>query len=567
MIKKIILSIFLLAIFLVCGGYFARNMVLKYYIASETSKIIDKNIIIEEVNFNPFKRLVEISNINILDNNDENTVLASIENIRIDYLLSLSAKEIEITNASVFGAKLINNTNPDITGEAAQIAEPVNNNLVPVDNLQPNIKTLINDQLDDLLSIQYGLVNEMLKLNEEEVKKGLDQIVGSQEFEEAQKNIVEILNSGNPFVLFEKNTDDLHQMKSSIRNLADSFKRERVKADSLLKDYDFNFEKSVNDAFESYISLGKGGIKNFDLLLNEYLNLEYEPQINQGVLVYENFILKLKYLKADESSTKNNWKFDIKSLLLTLNAYGMDFNGEISGISNKFHEDLDNVIFRLVAIEAPGERSTTVASLNNGVIDGQFNINDLSGHIFVNIPNGKLNNFDSAQNYMNESSFGLNASIILTNENIYITGTGDVHNMRLAPEVLNGKLKLDLFLLDETFLSLVEEISIDNAQYSYDSTIRKIEVITDLGQRILEQLESNDNRLEKEILKKLGDFSREKIESYNRLIEEDKNSSRMKFEEILDLKSKDIEKMNEVLDKIRTNDKKGVLDRFLERLD
>ena len=563
MAKKIILSALILIILVVGGGYFGRNVILKSYLVRRINKVTGGETTIGNVNFKPFDNFLGINNIKVSTKNDKNKNLVSIENVKVDYLLSFSTKELEITNASIFGAKLSDNENE----EGIPKAESIRKEASSADTLQLTNKKAINQELENLLSSQYNLFKENLKLNEEQIKKDLDQIEKSSEFEETKKIIEEILNSKNPLVIFEKNSEELQRIKNSVKNLADSFKRERKKADDLLKNYDIDFEGDMNDRFKSYIAMGKEGIRNFDFVLNEYLNEEHEPKLYQGVLAYKEFIQEVKKFKVDKTLSKDNWKIDIKSLLLTLNAYGMDFNGEITGVSNRFSEKVDDVNFRLVAIEAPGENDTTATSVNNGVIEGKLSLNDLYGQILVNIPNGKLENFDNVQDYVSDGSFGLNATIILNDENVNIVGNGNLQNMQLTSKVFSDKLKLDFFLLEEAFLSIIKEINVENVKYSYDSSSRKVEVITNLGQRFLAQLDSNDGQLEKEIFENLKNSSQEKIKEYKELIEKDKYTSREAIEKELNLKSKDIEKMNKVLDKIRMKDKKGILDKILEKFD
>lgn len=562
MVKKVIISISLIIVLLISGGYLGRNIILKKYIENKIGDSMDEKVTIKDINFKPFSKYLEINELKISNKKDANKNLVIIEMIKMNYEMSITKKELNIIDASVFGVKLMTDV-----AEKRDIKEKSNTeNGLNKASIEES-KEIVNNEINKILESKYSDLKDKLAIDRKQIEGELDSLEKSPEYIETKKNIDEIFKSKNPLVIFEKNPEDIENLKKSVEKFSKLLSSERDKYEKILDKYNVKkeFDEEIEKKLSVEIARGKEGIRDFDIIFNDYLNKEYEPKIYEIVVKYQEFVKKIKKLKSQESTSRNNWKFEMENLLVTLNAYDMDFNGEITGISNKFSDDMEGIVFRLVGMESINENLEAVASINNGVIEGKINLNDAKGQIMINIPEGKLEHFDNIKNYINDGYFGLNASVILDGENIIVSGGGNLQKMELTPKIISEQLKVDVFFLDGLFLSLIKEIDVDNIKYSYTSIDRKINVNSNLGVKILTELEKDDKKLEKEIIQKLKQQAEVKIKEYEQSLENDKGIIKEDIIKAFELQSGDIERMNKVLERVKIKDKNGILDKILKK--
>ncbi|MGF6905520.1 hypothetical protein [Fusobacterium sp. PH5-44] len=562
MLKKGIILMLLIIILVTGAGYLGRNIILKKYIENKVEMITGEKVTIKKVSFQPFAEHLEINDIKISNEKNENKDLMTIETVKVNYKMSILKKTLNVLDSSIFGVNLM----PAMEEKRDLTQKTTAENGLNKDSLEES-KKIVNDEINKILTSKYSKLKEKFEIDKKQIEEELKSLGKSTEYIETKKNVDEIFKSKNPLAIFEKNPVELENLKKSVEKLSKLLSSEKDRYEKSLNKYNIKkeFDDEINKKLSIDIAIGKEGIKNFDALFNTYLNEQYEPKVYEVVKKYQEFVRKIKELKIQESTNKSGWKFEISNLLVTLNAYEMDFNGSITGISNKFSDNMEEIIFRLVGIESISEDLETVGSVNNGVIEGKINLNDMKGQITINIPEGKLEHFDNIKNYINDGYFGINGSIVLDDENITISGDGNLQKMELTPKIISEQLKVDIFFLEGLFLGMIKETSVDDIKYSYNSVDRKIIVNSNLGIKILTELEKDDKKLEKEIIQKLKQQVEEKVKEYVKQLEDDKSVIKKDVKKSFEHEFVDIERMNKVLERIKIKDKNGILDRILKK--
>ena len=147
--------------------------------------------------------------------------------------------------------------------------------------------------------------------------------------------------------------------------------------------------------------------------------------------------------------------------------------------------------------------------------------------------------------------------VLLSRDNIDITGDVEIQDMSLNSDEITGKLNIDSPLLKAMINPLLKDLRSGNVKYSYNSLDEKLVVESDLSQEIMNILNDKDGSVKKKIVEDMIKEGKEEIKNYRDTLDKDNQNSLEELEEKLNEKSKYLDKVQEILDKFNIG---GILD-------
>jgi hypothetical protein len=549
MTKKLFLKIMIILIILLFTVYYGRNKIVEILLEKKLTSINHSKVEIGKVDFRPFSDFISISKVEISSKNDNKINAASIREIKINYKLQISEKKVIITDSSLIGVELLtikNNESKKTTdsNEPKKNTESIGDSTLPIDKNQ--LEEILKKEI---IEKQYNKLKEQLGINNDKLKNKLSEVKKSEQYKEVKKNFEKVFSLEDPLKIFDKDDKDVENLKKSAKDLISQLEKEKkVAADEIkqLTDKD-KFKKYLEDGLKDLIDEQENKIKDFDLILSEYLTKKYEKELYDLVLMYRDYLSNLKEMKDLDAKNDDTWEVTIKKMIITVKAYGLDFSGEINEISSRISNNKDDITVRLTAWEDE----------NNAIIDGKINLKNLIGNVYLNVPNAKFEKMPEINEYIKTGNFGLSSNLVLDNENIDISGNFRAQNIVLSREAIENQVEFKLPLFNEMVVPVIKNVKIDNAKYSYDSVKRQIEIKSELAQKILSEINKNNGALKKALIKDVIDKSHFEIEKYADVLGADKKE----YEEIIEnLTNGEIKTIADLVEKLDKNEIKKILD-------
>jgi len=164
---------------------------------------------------------------------------------------------------------------------------------------------------------------------------------------------------------------------------------------------------------------------------------------------------------------------------------------------------------------------------------------------------------EALHKYVEGGEASLDKEVLLSRDNIDITGDVEIQDMSLNSDEITGKLNIDSPLLKAMINPLLKDLRSGNVKYSYNSLDEKLVVESDLSQEIMNILNDKDGSVKKKIVEDMIKEGKEEIKNYRDTLDKDNQNSLEELEEKLNEKSKYLDKVQEILDKFNIG---GILD-------
>ena len=164
---------------------------------------------------------------------------------------------------------------------------------------------------------------------------------------------------------------------------------------------------------------------------------------------------------------------------------------------------------------------------------------------------------ETLHKYVEGGEASLDKEVLLSRDNIDITGDVEIQDMSLNSDEITGKLNIDSPLLKAMINPLLKDLRSGNVKYSYNSLDEKLVVESDLSQEIMNILNDKDGSVKKKIVEDMIKEGKEEIKNYRDTLDKDNQNSLEELEEKLNEKSKYLNKVQEILDKFNIG---GILD-------
>lgn len=560
--KKIGIAVGILVV-LLGGVYFSKDYIIKKVLENKLTEINKGKVDIGSVDFSPFSKKIVIEDIDITSRKDGMKNFISIGKFETDYDIYFGDKKVLVSRADFSDVKFM--TPRDSDGSTGYVVEEKNDVVIDktgveekkndgVQDLEELIRAraMINKMtLQNMLQLQYEEIEGKLKEKREYWNGKIEELEKTPEYMILKQNYEKISQEKNPLKII--------RMEKEIKNMVAAFKtlskeflsdrkamKEDFKSVLSVNDMDKKLETTVNEL----VGRGEFVINDLDSIINYYLNEIYGEKIKDMVVKYRNVMREVELRKDEDAKLQDKWEVFAEEITVNSKIYGIELKGGIKNISSRLSRNKTNI----------GIYLTADSDISHGEAYGYIDLNKIQGKINVKIPNFNfkdLEDMEALHKYVEEGEASLDKEVLLSRDNIDITGDVEIQDMSLNSDEITGKLNIDSPLLKAMINPLLKDLRSGNVKYSYNSLDEKLVVESDLSQEIMNILNDKDGSVKKKIVEDMIKEGKEEIKNYRDTLDKDNQNSLEELEEKLNEKSKYLDKVQEILDKFNIG---GILD-------
>lgn len=560
--KKIGVAVGIIVV-LLGGVYFSKDYIIKKVLENKLTEINKGKVDIGSVDFSPFSKKIVIEDIDITSRKDGMKNFISIGKFETDYDIYFKDKKVLVSRADFSDVKFM--TPRDSDGSTGYVVEEKNDVVIDktgveekkndgVQDLEELIRAraMVNKMtLQNMLQLQYEEIEGKLKEKREYWNGKIEELEKTPEYMILKQNYEKISQEKNPLKII--------RMEKEIKNMVAAFKtlskeflsdRKAMKEDfkSVLSanDMDKKLETTVNEL----VGRGEFVINDLDSIINYYLNEIYGEKIKDMVVKYRNVMREVELRRDEDAKLQDKWEVFAEEIAVNSKIYGIELKGGIKNISSRLSRNKTNI----------GIYLTADSTISHGEAYGYIDLNKIQGKINVKIPNFNfkdLEDMEALHKYVEGGEASLDKEVLLSRDNIDITGDVEIQDMSLNSDEITGKLNIDSPLLKAMINPLLKDLRSGNVKYSYNSLDEKLVVESDLSQEIMNILNDKDGSVKKKIVEDMIKEGKEEIKNYRDTLDKDNQNSLEELEEKLNEKSKYLDKVQEILDKFNIG---GILD-------
>ena len=560
--KKIGIAVGILVV-LLGGVYFSKDYIIKKVLENKLTEINKGKVDIGSVDFSPFSKKIVIEDIDITSRKDGMKNFISIGKFETDYDIYFKDKKVLVSRADFSDVKFM--TPRDSDGSIGYVVEEKNDVVIDktgveekkndgVQDLEELIRAraMVNKMtLQNMLQLQYEEIEGKLKEKREYWNGKIEELEKTPEYMILKQNYEKISQEKNPLKII--------RMEKEIKNMVAAFKtlskeflsdrkamKEDFKSVLSVNDMDKKLETTVNEL----VGRGEFVINDLDSIINYYLNEIYGEKIKDMVVKYRNVMREVELRRDEDAKLQDKWEVFAEEITVNSKIYGIELKGGIKNISSRLSRNKTNI----------GIYLTADSDISHGEAYGYIDLNKIQGKINVKIPNFNfkdLEDMEALHKYVEEGEASLDKEVLLSRDNIDITGDVEIQDMSLNSDEITGKLNIDSPLLKAMINPLLKDLRSGNVKYSYNSLDEKLVVESDLSQEIMNILNDKDGSVKKKIVEDMIKEGKEEIKNYRDTLDKDNQNSLEELEEKLNEKSKYLDKVQEILDKFNIG---GILD-------
>lgn len=560
--KKIGIAVGILVV-LLGGVYFSKDYIIKKVLENKLTEINKGKVDIGSVDFSPFSKKIVIEDIGITSRKDGMKNFISIGKFETDYDIYFKDKKVLVSRADFSDVKFM--TPRDSDGSTGYVVEEKNDVVIDktgveekkndgVQDLEELIRAraMVNKMtLQNMLQLQYEEIEGKLKEKREYWNGKIEELEKTPEYMILKQNYEKISQEKNPLKII--------RMEKEIKNMVAAFKtlskeflsdrkamKEDFKSVLSVNDMDKKLETTVNEL----VGRGEFVINDLDSIINYYLNEIYGEKIKDMVVKYRNVMREVELRKDEDAKLQDKWEVFAEEITVNSKIYGIELKGGIKNISSRLSRNKTNI----------GIYLTADSDISHGEAYGYIDLNKIQGKINVKIPNFNfkdLEDMEALHKYVEGGEASLDKEVLLSRDNIDITGDVEIQDMSLNSDEITGKLNIDSPLLKAMINPLLKDLRSGNVKYSYNSLDEKLVVESDLFQEIMNILNDKDGSVKKKIVEDMIKEGKEEIKNYRDTLDKDNQNSLEELEEKLNEKSKYLDKVQEILDKFNIG---GILD-------
>lgn len=560
--KKIGIAVGILVV-LLGGVYFSKDYIIKKVLENKLTEINKGKVDIGSVDFSPFSKKIVIEDIDITSRKDGMKNFISIGKFETDYDIYFKDKKVLVSRADFSDVKFM--TPRDSDGSTGYVVEEKNDVVIDktgveekknngVQDLEELIRAraMVNKMtLQNMLQLQYEEIEGKLKEKREYWNSKIEELEKTPEYMILKQNYEKISQEKNPLKII--------RMEKEIKNMVAAFKtlskeflsdrkamKEDFKSVLSVNDMDKKLETTVNEL----VGRGEFVINDLDSIINYYLNEIYGEKIKDMVVKYRNVMREVELRRDEDVKLQDKWEVFAEEIAVNSKIYGIELKGGIKNISSRLSRNKTNI----------GIYLTADSDISHGEAYGYIDLNKIQGKINVKIPNFNfkdLEDMEALHKYVEEGEASLDKEVLLSRDNIDITGDVEIQDMSLNSDEITGKLNIDSPLLKAMINPLLKDLRSGNVKYSYNSLDEKLVVESDLSQEIMNILNDKDGSVKKKIVEDMIKEGKEEIKNYRDTLDKDNQNSLEELEEKLNEKSKYLDKVQEILDKFNIG---GILD-------
>lgn len=560
--KKIGIAVGILVV-LLGGVYFSKDYIIKKVLENKLTEINKGKVDIGSVDFSPFSKKIVIEDIDITSRKDGMKNFISIGKFETDYDIYFKDKKVLVSRADFSDIKFM--TPRDSDGSTGYVVEEKNDVVIDktgveekkndgVQDLEELIRAraMVNKMtLQNMLQLQYEEIEGKLKEKREYWNGKIEELEKTPEYMILKQNYEKISQEKNPLKII--------RMEKEIKNMVAAFKtlskeflsdrkamKEDFKSVLSVNDMDKKLETTVNEL----VGRGEFVINDLDSIINYYLNEIYGEKIKDMVVKYRNVMREVELRRDEDAKLQDKWEVFAEEIAVNSKIYGIELKGGIKNISSRLSRNKTNI----------GIYLTADSDISHGEAYGYIDLNKIQGKINVKIPNFNfkdLEDMEALHKYVEGGEASLDKEVLLSRDNIDITGDVEIQDMSLNSDEITGKLNIDSPLLKAMINPLLKDLRSGNVKYSYNSLDEKLVVESDLSQEIMNILNDKDGSVKKKIVEDMIKEGKEEIKNYRDTLDKDNQNSLEELEEKLNEKSKYLDKVQEILDKFNIG---GILD-------
>ena len=560
--KKIGIAVGILVV-LLGGVYFSKDYIIKKVLENKLTEINKGKVDIGSVDFSPFSKKIVIEDIDITSRKDGMKNFISIGKFETDYDIYFKDKKVLVSRADFSDVKFM--TPRDSDGSTGYVVEEKNDVVIDktgveekkndgVQDLEELIRAraMVNKMtLQNMLQLQYEEIEGKLKEKREYWNGKIEELEKTPEYMILKQNYEKISQEKNPLKII--------RMEKEIKNMVAAFKtlskeflsdrkamKEDFKSVLSVNDMDKKLETTVNEL----VGRGEFVINDLDSIINYYLNEIYGEKIKDMVVKYRNVMREVELRRDEDAKLQDKWEVFAEEIAVNSKIYGIELKGGIKNISSRLSRNKTNI----------GIYLTADSTISHGEAYGYIDLNKIQGKINVKIPNFNfkdLEDMEALHKYVEGGEASLDKEVLLSRDNIDITGDVEIQDMSLNSDEITGKLNIDSPLLKAMINPLLKDLRSGNVKYSYNSLDEKLVVESDLSQEIMNILNDKDGSVKKIIVEDMIKEGKEEIKNYRDTLDKDNQNSLEELEEKLNEKSKYLDKVQEILDKFNIG---GILD-------
>ena len=560
--KKIGIAVGILVV-LLGGVYFSKDYIIKKVLENKLTEINKGKVDIGSVDFSPFSKKIVIEDIDITSRKDGMKNFVSIGKFETDYDIYFKDKKVLVSRADFSDVKFM--TPRDSDGSTGYVVEEKNDVVIDktgveekkndgVQDLEELIRAraMVNKMtLQNMLQLQYEEIEGKLKEKREYWNGKIEELEKTPEYMILKQNYEKISQEKNPLKII--------RMEKEIKNMVPAFKtlskeflsdrkamKEDFKSVLSVNDMDKKLETTVNEL----VGRGEFVINDLDSIINYYLNEIYGEKIKDMVVKYRNVMREVELRRDEDAKLQDKWEVFAEEIAVNSKIYGIELKGGIKNISSRLSRNKTNI----------GIYLTADSDISHGEAYGYIDLNKIQGKINVKIPNFNfkdLEDMEALHKYVEGGEASLDKEVLLSRDNIDITGDVEIQDMSLNSDEITGKLNIDSPLLKAMINPLLKDLRSGNVKYSYNSLDEKLVVESDLSQEIMNILNDKDGSVKKKIVEDMIKEGKEEIKNYRDTLDKDNQNSLEELEEKLNEKSKYLDKVQEILDKFNIG---GILD-------
>lgn len=560
--KKIGVAVGILVV-LLGGVYFSKDYIIKKVLENKLTEINKGKVDIGSVDFSPFSKKIVIEDIDITSRKDGMKNFISIGKFETDYDIYFKDKKVLVSRADFSDVKFM--TPRDSDGSTGYVVEEKNDVVIDktgveekkndgVQDLEELIRAraMVNKMtLQNMLQLQYEEIEGKLKEKREYWNGKIEELEKTSEYMILKQNYEKISQEKNPLKII--------RMEKEIKNMVAAFKtlskeflsdrkamKEDFKSVLSVNDMDKKLETTVNEL----VGRGEFVINDLDSIINYYLNEIYGEKIRDMVVKYRNVMREVELRRDEDAKLQDKWEVFAEEIAVNSKIYGIELKGGIKNISSRLSRNKTNI----------GIYLTADSTISHGEAYGYIDLNKIQGKINVKIPNFNfkdLEDMEALHKYVEGGEASLDKEVLLSRDNIDITGDVEIQDMSLNSDEITGKLNIDSPLLKAMINPLLKDLRSGNVKYSYNSLDEKLVVESDLSQEIMNILNDKDGSVKKKIVEDMIKEGKEEIKNYRDTLDKDNQNSLEELEEKLNEKSKYLDKVQEILDKFNIG---GILD-------
>lgn len=545
------------------GVYFSKDYIIKKVLENKLTEINKGKVDIGSVDFSPFSKKIVIEDIDITSRKDGMKNFISIGKFETDYDIYFKDKKVLVSRADFSDVKFM--TPRDSDGSTGYVVEEKNDVVIDktgveekkndgVQDLEELIRAraMVNKMtLQNMLQLQYEEIEGKLKEKREYWNGKIEELEKTPEYMILKQNYEKISQEKNPLKII--------RMEKEIKNMVAAFKtlskeflsdrkamKEDFKSVLSVNDMDKKLETTVNEL----VGRGEFVINDLDSIINYYLNEIYGEKIKDMVVKYRNVMREVELRRDEDAKLQDKWEVFAEEIAVNSKIYGIKLKGGIKNISSRLSRNKTNI----------GIYLTADSTISHGEAYGYIDLNKIQGKINVKIPNFNfkdLEDMEALHKYVEGGEASLDKEVLLSRDNIDITGDVEIQDMSLNSDEITGKLNIDSPLLKAMINPLLKDLRSGNVKYSYNSLDEKLVVESDLSQEIMNILNDKDGSVKKKIVEDMIKEGKEEIKNYRDTLDKDNQNSLEELEEKLNEKSKYLDKVQEILDKFNIG---GILD-------